>query len=154
MTFHSPTYGKQTFDQMIDGIVNFVTADSANGYSLMVGSDRKCPPIPRSSPRSSCTATATAPIFLVGDGEAALPDLARTHLAGSDLLDLGRQSIVEELAEREIESRNIEIHVDIGENGPTKALIQEITGYVRSNGFAVYIKPQACAASAVADRLT
>jgi uncharacterized protein len=64
------------------------------------------------------------------------------------------KSIVEELAEREVESHNIEIHVDIGENGPTKSLIQEITGYVRGNGFAVHIKPDSCAASAVADRLT
>jgi hypothetical protein len=63
------------------------------------------------------------------------------------------KSVVEELMEREVESKNVEIHVDIGENGPTKALIQEITGYVRGNGFAVAIKPESYAASSVADRL-
>ncbi len=64
------------------------------------------------------------------------------------------KSIVEELEKREVANRNIEIHVDIGEKGPTRELIQEITGYVRGNGFPVHIKPQSCAASAVADRLT
>lgn len=48
----------------------------------------------------------------------------------------------------------IEIHVDIGENGPTKELIKSITGYVRNSGFDVKIKPDSYAATKVADRHT
>jgi len=49
---------------------------------------------------------------------------------------------------------NLEIHVDIGENGPTKDLIDEVVGMIIGNGLAVRIKPHAFAASAVADKHT
>ena len=48
----------------------------------------------------------------------------------------------------------IEIHVDIGEKGPTKELIKSIVGYITSNGFDVKIKPDSYAATKVADRHT
>ncbi|MDD5567564.1 MAG: ribonuclease H-like YkuK family protein, partial [Patescibacteria group bacterium] len=48
--------------------------------------------------------------------------------------------------------RQIEIHVDIGNNGPTRELIKEIVGMVVGNGFEVKTKPEAFAASKVADR--
>ena len=47
---------------------------------------------------------------------------------------------------------DIEIHVDIGNNGKTKNLISEIVGMVRSSGYTVKIKPDAFGASNVADR--
>jgi predicted RNase H-related nuclease YkuK (DUF458 family) len=155
MTFHSPTCGKLTFDQMVDGIVAFVSDESVAGYSLMIGSD---------SEMSTETSFITA-IVLHRHGHGAkyfwsemtkprFPTL-RERIWQEAIFSISvAKSIVEELASREVEGQNIEIHVDIGENGPTKALIQEITGYVRGNGFAVAIKPGACAASAVADRLT
>jgi len=46
----------------------------------------------------------------------------------------------------------LEIHVDIGNNGPTRAMIKEITGMIRGSGFNIKIKPEACAAANVADR--
>ena len=49
---------------------------------------------------------------------------------------------------------NLEIHVDIGKNGPTKELIDEVVGMILGSGLAVRIKPEAYAASAVADKHT
>jgi predicted RNase H-related nuclease YkuK (DUF458 family) len=46
----------------------------------------------------------------------------------------------------------LEIHVDIGTKGPTKAMIKEIVGMIRGSGFDVKIKPEAFAAANVADR--
>jgi hypothetical protein len=46
----------------------------------------------------------------------------------------------------------LEIHVDIGQKGPTKEMIREIVGMVRGNGFFVKIKPESFAASTLADR--
>jgi hypothetical protein len=48
----------------------------------------------------------------------------------------------------------LEIHVDIGQRGETKALIQEITGWITSVGYTVRIKPDSFGASSVADRFT
>jgi len=49
-------------------------------------------------------------------------------------------------------SNELEIHVDIGTNGPTREMIKEITGMIRGSGFFVKIKPEAFAASTVADK--
>jgi predicted RNase H-related nuclease YkuK (DUF458 family) len=49
---------------------------------------------------------------------------------------------------------SIEIHSDIGVYGKTKELIREIVGYVTSMGFPCAIKPDAMAASTVADKFS
>lgn len=48
----------------------------------------------------------------------------------------------------------IEIHLDVGNNGETKKLIQEIVGWVSAVGFTARIKPDSYGASSVADRFT
>jgi len=45
-----------------------------------------------------------------------------------------------------------EIHVDIGQNGPSRNLIQEVTAIVRASNFEAKTKPESYAASKVADR--
>ncbi len=47
---------------------------------------------------------------------------------------------------------DFEIHVDVGENGATRMLIQELVGMIRANNFEVRTKPDSYAASKVADR--
>ena len=49
---------------------------------------------------------------------------------------------------------DLEIHVDVGPNGQTKAMIQEIVGMIRGNGFTVRTKPEAYGAFVVADKHT
>lgn len=62
------------------------------------------------------------------------------------------QSIKEAVENLVIVSNDLEIHVDIGNNGPTRVMIREITGMIRGSGFKVRIKPSACAAANVADK--
>jgi predicted RNase H-related nuclease YkuK (DUF458 family) len=47
---------------------------------------------------------------------------------------------------------DFEIHVDVGENGATKTMLQELVGMIRANNFSVKTKPDSYAASKVADR--
>ncbi|MEK7555594.1 MAG: ribonuclease H-like YkuK family protein [Patescibacteria group bacterium] len=47
---------------------------------------------------------------------------------------------------------DFEIHADIGENGETKSMIQEVVGMIRANNFEARTKPDSYAASNVADR--
>jgi hypothetical protein len=49
---------------------------------------------------------------------------------------------------------NLEIHVDIGENGRTKEMIDEVVGMIIGGGMRVRIKPHAYAATSVADKHT
>jgi predicted RNase H-related nuclease YkuK (DUF458 family) len=66
-------------------------------------------------------------------------------------LDLAKV-VIEALREfKEIEF-DLEIHVDVGENGETKKMIQELVGIIRANDFEARTKPYSYAASSVADR--
>ncbi|MFW6282993.1 MAG: ribonuclease H-like YkuK family protein [Minisyncoccales bacterium] len=46
------------------------------------------------------------------------------------------------------------IHADVGKNGITKDMIKEVVGLIKGNGFKPKIKPDAFAATSVADRYT
>jgi len=48
----------------------------------------------------------------------------------------------------------LEIHVDIGQHGPTREMIKEIVGMVNGFGFLARTKPESYAASKVADKHT
>jgi len=49
---------------------------------------------------------------------------------------------------------DIQIHVDIGHNGETRDMINEVSGMIRGSGYDVKIKPYSYGASKVADRYT
>src|SRR3989344_2931794 len=49
---------------------------------------------------------------------------------------------------------NDQIHIDVGENGPTKDFIETVVGMVKGYGFDAVIKPYSFGASIVADRHT
>lgn len=48
----------------------------------------------------------------------------------------------------------VEIHVDIGNVGPTRALIREVVGMIENLGFVAKIKPESFGASRIAHRHT
>jgi hypothetical protein len=63
------------------------------------------------------------------------------------------QLLLTELKKEEVATKwDFEIHVDVGENGPTKPMIQEVVGMVRAHNFEARTKPGSYAASSVADR--
>lgn len=49
---------------------------------------------------------------------------------------------------------SFEIHADVGMNGPTNTLIQEVVGMIRASNYEVKTKPESYAASHVADMYT
>lgn len=71
-------------------------------------------------------------------------------------LELGKQLLEAlEIAAKEPEGLpkwTFEIHADIGENGPTNVMIQEVVGMIRAHNFQAITKPHSYAASNVADR--
>ncbi len=62
------------------------------------------------------------------------------------------QEVLAELKKIKDISFDFEIHADIGENGETKVMIQEVVGMIRAHNFEVRTKPGSYAASNVADR--
>jgi hypothetical protein len=49
---------------------------------------------------------------------------------------------------------DFEVHIDVGDNGATREMIQELVGVVRAHNFEARTKPDSYAASKVADRHT
>lgn len=56
-----------------------------------------------------------------------------------------------EIEENIFDKMRMSIHLDIGENGPTKSLIRELEGWVTAMGYDYAIKPDSYAASTIAD---
>lgn len=63
------------------------------------------------------------------------------------------KKILQEIEKASLQNFDFEIHIDVGENGETKKLIQEVVGIVRANNLEPKTKPESYAASSVADRL-
>lgn len=62
------------------------------------------------------------------------------------------EEILRELKDAQAPNFDFEIHADIGENGETKVMIQEVVGMIRAHNFEARTKPESYAASNVADR--
>jgi predicted RNase H-related nuclease YkuK (DUF458 family) len=62
--------------------------------------------------------------------------------------------LAEALAQNGHADLNVQIHLDVGENGQTRDLIREVVGMVVGSGFDARIKPDSFGASSVADRHT
>lgn len=56
------------------------------------------------------------------------------------------------LKPKQTASYDFQIHIDVGQNGPTREMIKEVVGMVRGNGFKAKIKPESYGASNVADK--
>ena len=49
---------------------------------------------------------------------------------------------------------DLEIHIDVGEVGPTREMIKEVVGMLTGNGFIAKTKPESYGAFVVADKHT
>jgi len=66
-------------------------------------------------------------------------------------LDVSKE-VLEYLKTDDAPRFSFEIHVDVGDNGDTKTLIQEMTGMIRAMNYEVATKPFSYAASSIADK--
>ena len=154
--FYNPHAGGMSFDTMVQTIVDGMHADPKARYELLVGTD------------SSVNGThvdyvSAIVVHKVGKGGRYYWARKREKKTFSLRQRIWREAWLSfELAQRLLKGLanfslltfNLEIHVDIGENGPTKELIDEVVGMIIGSGFAVRIKPEAYAASSVADKYT
>jgi len=68
-------------------------------------------------------------------------------------IDVAKEIVAElEKVRGELPEFEFEIHADVGQNGPTKQMIQEVVGMIRANNFEARTKPESYAATNVADR--
>lgn len=154
--FYNPSIGEMTFGDVISTIVSEMEGHSKEQFELLIGTDS-------STSTNHLELVSAIVLHKIGRGGRYFWTRKRERRTSSLRHQIWREAWLSfELAQhviRRLESEsllqfNLEIHVDIGENGPTKELIDEVVGMIIGNGLAVRIKPHAYAASAVADKHT
>ncbi|MBI3384974.1 ribonuclease H-like YkuK family protein [Candidatus Gottesmanbacteria bacterium] len=155
--FHSPTYGEMDFNEVVSRVIKYISEDKNNHYKIIIGTDSEL-----TNHHVADFVTAVV-LHRVGFGgiyfwgrlsHNSIHSLRqRMWEEASYSLQLA-QRVIEEFRKKSLLRFNLEIHVDIGENGDTREMINEIVGMIRGNGFEVKTKPNAFGASNVADRHT
>jgi predicted RNase H-related nuclease YkuK (DUF458 family) len=155
MIFYSPTKGRLTFEQVFTDLIQFIQDNSESKFKLIVGTDSQ-------SGEEVCYVTAIV-ILREGKGGRFFYSRERERIKLSlnqrILYEASRSLTVAarlaaRLAEAGIADINVEIHLDVGENGKTKEIIRDVIGMVTGSGFGAIIKPDSYGASKVADRYT
>lgn len=155
MNFISPTNGRLSLTQVVQDIIEFMEEEPSAPYKLIIGTD--------SQTRSSVCFVTAVIVHRVGKGGryyyrrkymSLVRNLRHKIFTETSLSLEAVTRLKEELANTRYKDMDVEIHVDIGENGDTKELIREVVGWVMGSGFKVKIKPNACGATKVADRYT
>ncbi len=153
MMFISPTKGGMSFDAMFNDIMHYVSELPENSYKIIIGTDSH-------SRDEVCFVTAVI-VHRLGKGgryyyhrsKDRKMNSLRQRIFFETALSLGVASrLYEKLSQNGHHDLNIEIHLDVGQNGETKDLIRDIVGMVTGSGFDAKIKPNSYGASKVADK--
>ncbi len=154
--FFSPSRGPMTFPQVVRDIVAAMEVESDFPYQVIVGTD--------SHPSLGETDFVSAIILRrVGKGgryfwkrsrEGIYRELTKRIYREAALSFELAKALMEALESHTLLDFNFEIHVDVGQNGKTRDLVDGVVGMIVGSGFPVKIKPDAYAASSVADKHT
>lgn len=160
--FISPTMGKLSAGETIQEIVNFFGEDPTVSYNLVIGSDSK---VRRENGVQKVDFVTAIVIHRKGKGaryfwlknkkEKVYSLRDKIYLETLFSLELAKKLVPilkEELAG--FAPYDLEIHIDVGEAGPTREMIREVVGLVTGNGFTAKTKPEGYGAFVVADKHT
>ena len=144
-------------DEVTGGIYNFIKNNPARKYKIIVGTD--------SAARSETNFVTAITVWRVGNGGIHFWTRSKQTKC-HDLRDrIYRETIHSITLAQELRGRlketlgheffwDDQIHIDVGENGPTREFIDTVVGMVKGYGFDAVIKPNSFGASVVADRHT
>ncbi|NLW17317.1 MAG: hypothetical protein GX033_06715 [Firmicutes bacterium] len=157
MRFYSPSQGQLSVDEVIQALADYVAEQPEAKYKLIIGTD--------SHTNAQSTHFVTAIVahrvgkggrfFVRHEHQRPITSL-RQKLMHETALSLETISRLQEelLAHDLLLNYDLEVHVDAGKRGATRELIRDLVGLVMSSGFTAKVKPDAFAASTVADRFT
>jgi hypothetical protein len=143
-------------EEVVTDILAYISEDITRPYNLIVGSDS------HPGGEGSCFVSAVI-IHRMGKGaryyykktiERHIKSLRQRIFYEASLSLALADDLCSCLKKHGRDDMEVEIHLDIGTHGESKELIKEITGMVVGSGFNARIKPDACAASKVADKYT
>jgi len=157
MYYQSPTHGKVDLEKLKNIITAFMVQDKKAKYEIIVGSDSQ------KIKKDKYDFVSALIIHRVGFGgiyfwkrevrDKKISLKERIYQEAIMSLETS-ENFINFFQINGISRYNIQIHVDIGHNGETRDMINEVVGMVRGSGYEVKIKPDSYGASKVADRYT
>ncbi len=155
------TNGKVTWVGLGSEIRKFILEEPEMNYQLIIGSDSRSKDVKKKPSIDLVTAVV---IHRKGRGGRYFWTKERINNVYSLKEKLYRETIASLEAARKLLNilkedlnghyEDLEIHIDVGENGPSRQMIKELVGMVNGNGFRAKVKPSAFAAASVADKYT
>jgi len=144
-----------TVDEVVRNIVDFMKMEPARRYKVTIGTDSE---LLHDKTADFVTAIVVHRVgnggryfwrrFVLGKFHTLRDRMIKEVLISLEVAE----KVLAELKQTPSLEFDFEIHADIGEKGPTKAVIQEVVAMIRASNFQVKIKPESYAASNVADR--
>jgi predicted RNase H-related nuclease YkuK (DUF458 family) len=153
--FHSPSKGQLTYDRLVADLLDYVAEEPHASYKLIVGTD--------SHTRTDLCFVTAIVVHRLGKGaryyyrrrhQQKIRSLRQKIFYETAISLSLAEKLAESIAKAGARALNVEIHLDVGENGETKELIRDVIGMVVGSGFHAEIKPNSYGASKVADRYT
>ncbi len=157
MVYNSPTHGKLDLEELKSVISRYMASDKKAVYDIIVGTDSQ------KTKNGGYDFVSALIVHRVGHGGIYFWNremVARKISLKARIYEEAIRSLqasehfVTFFKTNGISKYKIQIHVDIGPNGETRELINEVVGMVRGSGYDVKIKPDSFGASKVADRHT
>lgn len=147
------------FDELIDELINYIRQHPKAEYKITVGTD---------SNASAFSQFVTAVTILrVGNGgryfwtrsEKIFCPTLRDRIYKETIQSITftqelKSRLKDKIGEESFWDDRISVHIDVGQNGPTKDLIESVVGMVKGYGLEAVIKPYSFGAFVVADRHT
>lgn len=144
-------------EEVVTSLHNFVKLEPKRKYKIIVGTD--------SAARDEVNFITAITVWRVGNGGIHFWTRSEKTKCGSLRDRIYREAIHSITLAQELRGRlkeklgdeffwDDQIHIDVGENGPTKDFIDSVVGMVTGYGFEAVIKPFSFGASSVADRHT
>ena len=141
--------------QVVDGIVKFMRADDTYRYKVIIGSDSEKTAEDEADFVTAvvCHRLGNGGIYFWRAMKGGNCRILRNRIWQEVLMSIDiAKEIVELMKDAAAPVFDFEVHIDVGEKGPTRELIQELVGVVRANNFEARVKPHSYAASKIADR--
>ncbi|OGG06786.1 hypothetical protein A2872_00960 [Candidatus Gottesmanbacteria bacterium RIFCSPHIGHO2_01_FULL_42_12] len=156
--FCSPTFGRLDLSAVVDRAVSFIEKENNAHFKIIVGTDSEM------APNGETHFVTAVVVHHVGHGgvyfwsslcKNGMKSLRQRMYEEATYSLVTAQKLIDEFKKRDLPlDKLLEIHVDIGQKGDTRAMIAEITGMIRGSGFVCRTKPESFGASNVADRHT
>lgn len=153
--FKSSLGTELTTRNVVEEVIRFMNDDPSRSYKVIIGTDSEL------FNKTSADFVTAIVVHRIGNGGRyfwqrselrniyTLRDRILKEVVAS--LDVAKITL-SYLRELQAPKFELEIHVDVGENGESSKMIQELVGMIRANNFEAKTKPESYAASSIADR--